>query len=87
MKCVQRAFLLFASLMLTAGASSSTIAQVDTAWVRCYDGPANSHDRAKALGTDEAGNVYVSGKSTEAGTGDDNATSKYNVSCDHVFGI
>jgi uncharacterized delta-60 repeat protein len=57
----------------------------DTAWVRFYDGPDGMHDLATALQVDGAGNVYVTGQSTGAGTGDDYAIVKYNADGDTVW--
>jgi len=49
----------------------------DTAWLRRYDGPANSVDWALAIAIDGSGNVYVTGKSYSSGTDFDYATIKY----------
>jgi hypothetical protein len=49
----------------------------DTAWVRRYNGPADSSDRATALAVDSSGNVYVAGYSWSSGTYYDFATIKY----------
>jgi hypothetical protein len=52
-------------------------AQVDTAWVRRYNGPANSYDQAYAMSIDRTGNVYVTGRSLDTLTFWDCATIKY----------
>ena len=46
-------------------------------WVARYNGPGNGHDDAAALDLDGAGNVYVTGVSSN-GTNNDYATVKYN---------
>ena len=45
-------------------------------WTRSYNGPANSYDEPKALVTDGAGNIYVTG-SSRGTKGNDFATVKY----------
>ncbi len=49
----------------------------DTAWVRRYNGPADSTDRGSAIAVDDSGNVYVTGASSGIGTCRDYATIKY----------
>jgi uncharacterized delta-60 repeat protein len=51
--------------------------EVDTAWVRTYNGPADSIDYARAIVVDGSGNVYVTGYSYGVGTENDYATIKY----------
>jgi hypothetical protein len=46
-------------------------------WTNRFDGPAQAGDFARALGVDGSGNVYVSGDSANAGSGQDIATVKY----------
>jgi hypothetical protein len=51
--------------------------QVDTAWVRRYNGEGNGEDKAAALAADHSSNVYVAGESPGAGKSCDFATIKY----------
>jgi hypothetical protein len=53
------------------------LAQVDTAWVRTYNGPGDSTDLVHGIATDRYGNVYVTGWSYGSGTENDYATIKY----------
>jgi uncharacterized delta-60 repeat protein len=46
-------------------------------WVRKYNGPANGTDTALALAVDQAGNVFVTGRSDGGGGNEDYATIKY----------
>ncbi len=50
----------------------------DTAWVRSYNGPGNSADRANAMQVDAAGSVYVTGQSHSL-QGIDCVTLKYDT--------
>jgi len=52
--------------------------EVDTAWVRTYNGPGDTADYAYVVAVDGSGNVYVTGRSNGgSGTWDDYATIKY----------
>lgn len=53
------------------------LAQVDTGWVRRYNGPANVGDIAYGLAVDDSGNVYVTGISVGMDISLDYATIKY----------
>lgn len=57
--------------------ATPTVADVDTAWVRRYNGPGNGYDRARSLAIDRFHNTYVTGSSDGSGTGRDYATVKY----------
>ncbi len=69
-------FLLFFILTF----SNLLFSQVDTAWVRRYDGPGNHNDAATSLFVDNQGNVYVTGCSYNILTDFDYATLKYDAS-------
>lgn len=57
----------------------------DTAWVRRYNGPADSTDCAKAITVDDSGYVYVTGYSDSTGSYQDYATIKYDSSGNEVW--
>ena len=52
-------------------------AQVDTAWVRRYNGTGNYDDYATSIANDSAGNVYITGGSWGMGMNLDYTTIKY----------
>ncbi len=54
-------------------------------WVARYDGPGNDYDWAWAIAVDEAGYVYVTGRSTGDGTSLDYATIKYDPDGNEVW--
>jgi uncharacterized delta-60 repeat protein len=58
--------------------------QVDTAWVRCYNGPVNGSDQAYAVDVDSAGCVYVTGAS-DGGGQVDYLTIKYSPAGDTLW--
>jgi uncharacterized delta-60 repeat protein len=60
-------------------------AQVDTAWVRRYNGPGNAGDYAHNIFVDDSGYVYVTGGSWGIGTCYDYATIKYDPDGDTVW--
>ena len=47
-------------------------------WVARYNGPGNGEDNSKKIVLDAAGNVYITGGSSGAGSNSDYATIKYN---------
>jgi hypothetical protein len=68
--------LLVLVILLSPGISAFP-QDVDTSWVRRYDGPSSSFDAAFAMAVDVSGNVYVTGASVGSGTNFDYATIKY----------
>ncbi len=71
----RKLFILVILLLVSAPAFAQS---VDTAWVRRYNGPADTADYASALAIDGSGNIYVTGRSNGgSGTVDDYATIKY----------
>ncbi len=65
---------LFILVLVSVPAFAQT---VDTAWVRRYNGPADSSDEAVAIAVDYSGNVYVAGFSIGLATDSDYVTIKY----------
>ena len=61
------------------------LAQVDTGWVRRYDGLGSGLDLARALAVDNSGNVYVTGNSVGDVTSSDYATIKYGPNGDTLW--
>ena len=52
----------------------------DSVWIKRYNGPGNTGDKAYSIAVDVLGNVYVTGSSTGSGTYTDYATIKYSQS-------
>lgn len=77
---IKHIFLLFLFASIGHGA-----VQVDTAWVRRYDGPGNFFDCAYDIAVDDSGNVYVTGISCGPGTGNDYCTIKYDSHGDTLW--
>jgi uncharacterized delta-60 repeat protein len=59
--------------------------QVNTVWVRGYNGPGNYDDSGKAIAVDSSGNVYITGPSYGSGSNYDYVTIKYNSNGDTVW--
>ncbi len=57
--------------------TSDALAQVDTAWVRTYDGPSQLNDAASRIIVDDDGSVYVAGTSGGPSTRTDILLLKY----------
>ncbi len=66
----------FLALLGVSALPVDTFCQVDTAWVRRYNGPGNDWDEPYAIAADDSGNVYVVGFSY--GTGASWTVLKYN---------
>lgn len=69
-----RKYLFFGFVLLSY---SLVLAQVDTAWVRFYNGPGNATDFVTSMAIDKNANVYVTGQSYDSVTSFDFATIKY----------
>ena len=65
--------------------SAPALAQVDTVWVRSYNGSGNGNDRVAASTIDSSGNVYVTGRSLGTVGSDDFCTIKYNSNGDTLW--
>jgi len=76
---------LFLLLQFVFFSALPVIAQVDTAWVRRYNGPGYGSDGPRALAMDNSGNVYVTGYSSGSGTATDYATIKYAPNGDSLW--
>jgi hypothetical protein len=77
--------LLLVSIPNIMSLSNYAFAQVDTAWVRTYNGPGNLSDEAFDIAVDDSGNVYVTGWSYGSGTDSDYLTIKYYPNGDTVW--
>jgi len=69
-----------ASVLLFGLLAASGFADLDTAWVRRYDGPVHGQDEAQAVAVDLAGSVYMTGFSMGADATYDFCTVKYDSS-------
>ena len=57
----------------------------DTAWVRRYDGPADTTDVAYSVAVDSSGYIYLTGRSIGSGTSSDYATIKYDLNGNELW--
>ena len=76
---------LYLAAIILFGSISSLMGDVDTAWVRMYDGNLAGTDRATAITVDDLGNVYVTGYTNGYGITEDIATVKYDPDGDTVW--
>jgi hypothetical protein len=65
------------SLVLLALVMPAALAATTRIWVKRYNGPANGTDTAAAVTVDKDGLVYVAGRSTDIGSGEDYLVIKY----------
>jgi hypothetical protein len=79
---MQKKILLTMLLLLCA---TQIFAQVDTAWVRRYNGHSNQSDWPYAIALNASGNIYVSGYSMDSVTSADYATIKYRSNGDTAW--
>jgi uncharacterized delta-60 repeat protein len=77
MKHEKRSLLVACLALFALGWAASAIAQVDTAWVRRYNGPADEEDIPEAIAVDGDGSVYVTGASLAGPANHDCATIAY----------
>jgi len=84
---MKRRFLVFGFVFLVIFIFALPVfAQVDTAWVRRYNGPVDTtEDVAQAIAVDASGNVYVTGYSWGGGSNYDYATIRYSADGDTVW--
>lgn len=61
------------------------LAQVDSAWVKRFNGSGNSQDEAYDVAVDKNRNIYVTGYSTSTGASEDLITIKYNSNGDTLW--
>lgn len=66
------------SLIMLFFITAFSSAQVTQQWAAYYNSPSNGEDESTAMTVDNAGNVYVTGRSSSSSTGIDFATVKYN---------
>ncbi len=78
-------FFILSAVTLHIFFSVVLFAQVDTVWVRRYNGPGNGDDYSRALLYDALGNVYIAGGARGLGMNHDYTTIKYNPNGDTAW--